>query len=113
MSARRAVDTQPAVAIGRTPLHCIASLALVASMCAAFGYYVVTTDGGNTWSDWDAMKALPEPKLLAIIKNVNVSGDGTGSMEVWRSTKENSGLLELGTTDFGGHWALKSRERRA
>jgi hypothetical protein len=79
------------------------------SIVYAFGnaHYAVTTDGGSTWSDWDAMKALPAATRIAIIKYVRVSGDGTGRMEVWRATKETSGLLELATTDFGVHWILK------
>src|SRR4029453_1469944 len=43
------------------------------SIVYAFGnaHYVVTTDGGNTWSDWDAMKALPDSTRIAHIKRVS------------------------------------------
>jgi hypothetical protein len=84
------------------------------SIAYAFGHtnYVVTTDSGKTWSEWDAKKALPNPAACAIQK-VQISDDGTGNMVVWwRRTHENGGLSDLGTTDFGVHWTLKNETSR-
>jgi hypothetical protein len=79
------------------------------SILYAFGNakYVVTTDSGKTWAEWDAKKAMPNPEAYMIDKVV-VSADGTGSMVVRRSTSENNGRAELATIDFGVHWTLKN-----
>jgi photosystem II stability/assembly factor-like uncharacterized protein len=79
------------------------------SVVYAFGNakYVVTTDGGKTWSEWDAKKVLPTPEAYAI-NDVLVSSDGTGSMVVKRRTEESKSLTELSTADFGVHWTLKN-----
>jgi hypothetical protein len=79
------------------------------SIVYAFGgaKYVVTTDGGDTWFEWNGMKALPAPTSLAIVQKASVSKDGAGNMVVWRNTGTSTGLLELGTTDFGVHWTLE------
>jgi hypothetical protein len=78
----------------------------------AFGNarFVVTTDAGRTWSEWDAKKAVPKPQAY-MIDRVLVSDDGTGRMIVRRSTNENNGLAELATTDFGVHWTLEDERR--
>lgn len=80
------------------------------SIVYAFGNakYVVTSDGGKTWSEWDAKRAMPNPEAYKINK-VFVSEAGTGNMVVTRRTSESDGLAELGTTDFGVHWTLKDR----
>jgi hypothetical protein len=63
----------------------------------------VTVDGGSSWSSWELAQGNAEwrPKR-AIIRDVILSGDGSGTMviEVFASSAE----IKLYTHDFGKTW---------
>lgn len=61
--------------------------------------YAVTTDGGRTWSAWDAETDLPnfEPNT-EFIQDVSVAEDGLGVMKLKKA---------LHTKDYGRHWSLE------
>jgi photosystem II stability/assembly factor-like uncharacterized protein len=75
--------------------------------------YAVTTDGGNTWSNWTAKDDLPGWRCCdyALIKNVDLSATGLGTMTITaRGGGEYSGGEQLPfgilvTNDFGRHWS--------
>ena len=53
----------------------------IAYFCIAWKY-AVTTDGGRTWSQWDAEKELPDCNYCnyQLIRDVKLHIDGTGRM---------------------------------
>jgi hypothetical protein len=59
--------------------------------------YVVTVDGGRTWSAWHA-------NADAYIKDVRVGADGAGAMTFHPNPRNQQQALDLHTTDFGQHW---------
>jgi hypothetical protein len=68
--------------------------------------YAVTTDGGKTWSTWDAEKDLPNWQCCdsQLIQNVNIMTEGLGVMTLkLNSWKENENVT-LYTKDYGKHW---------
>lgn len=68
--------------------------------------YAVTTDGGVTWSVWDATADLPQwRRTRATIKEVRLAPDGTGTMSLASSTNQEA--PELHTTDYGRQWSAK------
>lgn len=68
--------------------------------------YAVTTDGGTTWSVWDATRDLPYwQRTRAAIKEVRLVSDGTGMMSLTSFTNEEA--PELYTEDYGLHWAAE------
>jgi hypothetical protein len=71
----------------------------------AFGnwQYVVTTDGGRTWSVWDAKRKIPRFRI-ALIAKVHILPDGTGEMVVTGKSDSEISDVSLSTTDFGVHW---------
>lgn len=65
--------------------------------------YAVTTDGSVTWFTWDAEKDFPEwQSNLAIIKEVRLAPDGSGTMTL--TSVANRQVQELHTKDYGRHW---------
>jgi hypothetical protein len=73
-------------------------------------YYMVTTDGGHTWSIWNAEKDLPDRRkhnLSSAIREVDMKSDGTGRMMLYPLPGSRGGTPELHTTDYGQHWSVK------
>jgi hypothetical protein len=70
--------------------------------------YAVTTDGGSTWSVWDAGKDLPNWRCCnyGLIKDVSIAPDGTGTMILNVIDPGRGEVPELKTKDFGKHWNL-------
>jgi len=68
--------------------------------------YAVTTDGGVTWSVWNAEKDLPNWDCCnyGLIKDVNIESDGTGKMILSPISGRRGEVPELRTNDFGRHW---------
>ena len=75
------------------------------SIVYAFGNakYVVSTDSGLTWSEWDAARELQNRQAYTI-REVHVARNGTGGLVVKCRTRTDSELLRLRTSDFGVHW---------
>lgn len=71
--------------------------------------YAVTTDGGRTWSVWDASEALPNWKCCNydLIEEVRIEDDGTGNMRLGQIPGQSSEVSKLVTKDYGQHWAVK------
>jgi hypothetical protein len=70
--------------------------------------YVVTTDAGQTWTQWDALKLFEFLYPLQVwIMKVHVSPDGNGILAL--QYRSNTGFTnsELTTTDYGVHWTMK------
>ena len=65
--------------------------------------YVVTTDGGKTWSKWDAENSLSGWQCCdsQLIKNVDIEPNGSGKM-VLRLIKQQEKILY--TKDYGKSW---------
>lgn len=78
-------------------------------------YYMVTVDGGHTWSVWDAGKNLLDLEYLErhnislSIEEVVIQPDGTGKMILYPYFKERGKGPDLYTTDFGQHWNMGSK----
>jgi hypothetical protein len=71
--------------------------------------YAVTTDGGRTWSVWDAGKDLPNWQCCnyGLIKEVSVRPDGTGEMILSPIPGRRGEVPKVCTVDFGRHWAAR------
>jgi BNR/Asp-box repeat len=68
--------------------------------------FAVTTDGGMTWSVWDAMKNLPDwTRTRADIKDVQINVDGSGTMQLISPTNQEVPILY--TRDYGKTWQAK------
>ncbi|HLL72022.1 MAG TPA: hypothetical protein VK363_11345 [Pyrinomonadaceae bacterium] len=69
--------------------------------------FAVTTDGGSTWSVWDAEKDLPNWDCCnyGLIKDVRIEADGRGVMILDSSPQRRGEVPELRTNDFGQHWS--------
>lgn len=66
--------------------------------------YAVTTDGGRTWSVWDAARELPQWRTnYRLIKDVSLQADGSGTMSL-NELDPQPGHAELVTADYGRHW---------
>jgi len=67
--------------------------------------YAVTTDGGYTWSVWDAQDNLKNWQCCDYdsISDVQLSKEGTGTM-VLKHHGIGKSLQELHTTNFGREW---------
>jgi hypothetical protein len=63
--------------------------------------FAVTTDGGMTWSVWDAVKNLPD---CADIKDVQIEPSGDGIMQLLSFTKQKVPVLR--SKDFGKSWGV-------
>jgi hypothetical protein len=71
--------------------------------------YAVTSDSGRIWNSWDARKDLPDWECCnyKLIKEVNLSSEGSGSM-IFNPIPQRSGEVpELYTNDYGKHWNIK------
>ena len=69
--------------------------------------YAVTTDGGRTWSVWDASKELPQWRTnYRLIEDVTLGADGTGKM-LLNPLEPQPSRPELVTDDFGRHWKAR------
>ena len=68
--------------------------------------YAVTTDGGASWSVWDAGRDLPNWQCCnyGLITDVNVHPDGSGTMVLNPITNRRGEVPQLHTKDFGRHW---------
>ena len=77
----------------------------------AFGFmgwmYAVTTDGGKSWSVWDARKDLLNWKCCnyGLIEQVNVHPEGQGTMIISVIDRGRGEVPLLQTKDYGRHWA--------
>jgi len=70
--------------------------------------YAVTTDGGASWSVWNAETDLPKGICCnyGLIASVNLQPDGRGTMILDPIPKRQGELPQLHTKDFGQHWNL-------
>ena len=68
--------------------------------------FAVTTDGGASWSVWDASKDLPNWACCnyGLIRAVHLAPDGTGVMILNPIDERRGEVPELHTNDFGRHW---------
>jgi len=68
--------------------------------------YAVTTDGGATWSVWNAEKDLPTWDCCnyRLIGSVNIEAGGTGTMALNPIPQRQGEVPRLSTKDFGRHW---------
>lgn len=68
--------------------------------------YSITTDGGKTWTGWDAEKDLSEWQCCdrSSIQEIRVSPDGTGEMKVVLSKAR---TITVHTEDFGKRWTSR------
>lgn len=71
--------------------------------------YAVTTDGGVTWSLWDAKRDLPTWVCCnyRLIRDVKISEDGNGSMRLNPIENRSGEVPELHTDDYGRHWRVE------
>jgi hypothetical protein len=69
----------------------------------------VTTDGGKTWSIWDAGKTLPKSLLYDYrgIRQVSIANNGIGTMQLERAPQSRGDWQDLYTSDYGYHWNPK------
>ena len=70
--------------------------------------YAVTTDGGRTWSVWDAEKELPNCTYCnyKLIRDVQLKPDGAGRMILNPTPNTPGAVSELRTRDYGRHWTV-------
>jgi hypothetical protein len=70
--------------------------------------YAVTTDGGATWSVWDAGNDLPNWQCCnyRLITDVKLNVDGTGTMTLNPIQDRPGEVPQLRTKDFGRHWTV-------
>jgi hypothetical protein len=70
--------------------------------------YAVTTDGGDTWSVWDAKRDLPDWQCCnyGLISAVKVTTDGTGIMKLNPISGRQGEVPELKTKDWGRHGSV-------
>ncbi len=66
--------------------------------------YVVTTNGGETWAEWDALKQSPQ-SVRGAIAGVQVLRNGTGRMMTVHYSNWGGAPRFLTTTDYGVHWS--------
>jgi hypothetical protein len=68
--------------------------------------YSITTDGGKHWRVWNAETDLAGWQCCnyGLIKEIELSPDGSGKMILDPITGRQGEVAELVTSDFGGHW---------
>ena len=68
--------------------------------------YAVTTDGGDSWTVWDAARDLPGWRCCnyGLIQDVALNADGTGTMTCKVIDAGRGEIPTLVTTDFGRTW---------
>jgi len=71
--------------------------------------YAVTTDGGNTWSVWNAIKDVPDWQWskYGVISDVRIEPDGTGKMVLKSLSDPARKVPDFRTNDFGRHWRVE------
>ena len=71
--------------------------------------YAVTTDGGNSWSVWDATRDVPDWQWskYGVIRDVRIEPDGSGTMLLKPIADPNSRVPTFHTHDFGRHWQVE------
>ena len=71
--------------------------------------YAVTTDSGVSWTVWDATKELPNWQCCnyRLIRDVQLSADGTGTMKLNPIPQRRGEVPELHTKDYGRHWSVE------
>jgi hypothetical protein len=70
--------------------------------------YAATTDGGSSWSVWDARTDLPNWQCCnyTLIQAVHLETTGKGTMTL-KPIRDRSGEVpELHTSDYGRHWSM-------
>ena len=68
--------------------------------------YAVSTDGGVTWSVWDAHRDLKsECCNYGLVHDVHLEPDGTGTMTL-SVIPDRREVPKLRTTDYGRHWSV-------
>jgi len=69
-------------------------------------WYMVTVDGGRTWTTWDVPAKIPRLAYAnpTLIEEVVVAPDGTGTMTLNPAGTINHERARLRTTDFGRAW---------
>jgi len=70
--------------------------------------YAVTTDSGVSWSVWDATKDLSNWQCCnyRLIRDVQLSADGAGTMTLNPIPQRQGEVPELHTRDYGRHWMV-------
>jgi hypothetical protein len=70
--------------------------------------YAVSTDGGTTWTVWDAKRDLPNWQCCnyRLIANVQLNADGNGTMTLSPIQDRRGEVPQLRTSDFGRHWSV-------
>lgn len=68
--------------------------------------YAVTTDGGASWSVWDAKNDLSNWQCCdyGLIRDVSIGEDGVGKMRLKPISNRHGDAPELRTRDYGRHW---------
>ncbi|HBB87808.1 MAG TPA: hypothetical protein DC047_09355 [Blastocatellia bacterium] len=68
--------------------------------------YAVTTDGGSSWSVWNAENDLPGWRCCnyGLIQDLRVEPDGVGKMKLKPIMQRDGEVPELHTRDYGRHW---------
>ena len=71
--------------------------------------YAITTDGGESWSVWNAAKDVPDWNWskYGVISDVRIEPDGAGKMVLKSIADPNRQVPDFWTTDFGRHWKVK------
>jgi len=68
--------------------------------------YAVTTDGGQTWTQWNSEAALKDRAdvLSRSIMKVDLSSDGSGRMQLYEHPDQKGAVPILRTQDYGRNW---------
>lgn len=68
--------------------------------------YAVTTNGGDTWSVWNAEKDLPNWECCnySLIRDVSLNSQGIGNMILRPISGRRGEIPLLKTLDYGRHW---------
>ena len=71
--------------------------------------YAVTTDGGNSWSVWNAENDLPNWECCnyKLIKDISLSSTGIGMMTLSPISGRRGEVPVLHTKDYGRHWGME------
>ena len=69
--------------------------------------YAVTTNGGDTWSVWNAEKDLPgwECCNYGLIQDVSINSQSMGNMILHPIPGRRGEVPLLKTWDYGRHWS--------
>lgn len=71
-------------------------------------WYLVTTNGGRTWTSWNLPNYLSSRAEVQCcdIESVNISDNAEGLMKVHAPEGQGKNMVELHTIDYGQHWAI-------